>query len=105
MNIMHSSHDHSHSVKKTLLLPPDITSDYDIDRKAVAIYLLTATLIHLSLNFSQTDEIEALTAIYGDEWCVIDEESRIFCIRVTDQTDNPNWILSLQVLVLIIITS
>ena len=49
-----SSHDHSHSVKKTLLLPPDITSDYeyDIDRKSVAVYLLTATLINLALNFS-----------------------------------------------------
>ena len=58
------------------------------------------TVINLVFNFTQADEIEALTAIYGDEWCVIDEQSRIFCIRVSDQTDNPNWTLSLQVSVI-----
>ncbi|KAK7114851.1 hypothetical protein V1264_000840 [Littorina saxatilis] len=45
----------------------------------------------------QADEIEALSAIYGDEWCAVDEESRIFCIRISDNTDSPNWTLSLQI--------
>lgn len=45
----------------------------------------------------QADEIEALSAIYGDEWCVIDAESRIFCIRVSDNTESPKRSLSLQI--------
>ncbi|XP_005093304.1 protein IMPACT [Aplysia californica] len=45
----------------------------------------------------QADEIEALTAIYGDEWCVIDSVSRIYCIRIADSLDDPKWKLSLQV--------
>ncbi|XP_025076162.1 protein IMPACT-like isoform X2 [Pomacea canaliculata] len=43
------------------------------------------------------DEVEALSAIYGDEWCVIDEEAHIFCIRVSDQTQNGKWTLSIQI--------
>jgi hypothetical protein len=38
-----------------------------------------------SLNFHflhQADEIEALSAIYGDEWCVVDEDASTFCIRI-----------------------
>ena len=49
----------------------------------------------------QADEIEALSSIYGDEWCVIDEESRIFCIKVADTSDSPKWSVSLQVICLI----
>ncbi|KAL8590639.1 hypothetical protein ACOMHN_011075 [Nucella lapillus] len=45
----------------------------------------------------QRDEIEALSAIYGDEWCAVDEASQIFCIRIADQTPHPNWTLSLQI--------
>ncbi|CAG5116755.1 unnamed protein product [Candidula unifasciata] len=45
----------------------------------------------------QADEVEALSAIYGDEWCVVDEVSNIYCIRVTDRTEAPKWIVSLQV--------
>ncbi|XP_038069682.1 protein IMPACT-like [Patiria miniata] len=35
----------------------------------------------------QADEIEALTAIYGDDWCVVDEANRIYCIAITDQDE------------------
>ncbi|XP_066575662.1 protein IMPACT isoform X2 [Amia ocellicauda] len=47
---------------------------------------------------TQIDEIEALSAIYGDEWCVIDEASRIFCIQISESKDKPKWTLCLQVL-------
>ncbi|XP_072169770.1 protein IMPACT-A-like [Diadema setosum] len=33
----------------------------------------------------QVDEIEAMSAIYGDDWCVVDEVSRIYCIAVSDE--------------------
>ncbi|XP_038622623.1 protein IMPACT [Tachyglossus aculeatus] len=46
----------------------------------------------------QIDEIEALSSIYGDEWCVIDEAARIFCIRISDHLDHPKWTLCLQVI-------
>ncbi|KAE8598596.1 hypothetical protein XENTR_v10016867 [Xenopus tropicalis] len=47
---------------------------------------------------SQIDEVEALTSIYGDEWCVIDEAERIFCITVSDSSNKPTWTLCLQVI-------
>uniref|UniRef100_A0A6I8NNX1 Protein IMPACT n=1 Tax=Ornithorhynchus anatinus TaxID=9258 RepID=A0A6I8NNX1_ORNAN len=47
---------------------------------------------------SQIDEIEALSSIYGDEWCVIDEAARIFCIRISDHLEHPKWTLCLQVI-------
>ncbi|KAM6219871.1 protein IMPACT [Rhynchocyon petersi] len=46
----------------------------------------------------QNEEIEAMAAIYGDEWCVVDDSAKIFCIRVNDTTKNPKWTLCLQVL-------
>ncbi|XP_004702971.1 protein IMPACT isoform X1 [Echinops telfairi] len=46
----------------------------------------------------QNEEIEAMAAIYGDEWCVVDECAKIFCIRINDTTKNPKWTLCLQVL-------
>ncbi|XP_028855925.1 protein IMPACT isoform X2 [Denticeps clupeoides] len=47
---------------------------------------------------SQIDEIEALSSIYGDEWCVIDEASRIFCINISDDSERPKWTVSLQII-------
>ncbi|XP_053322459.1 protein IMPACT isoform X2 [Spea bombifrons] len=47
---------------------------------------------------SQIDEIEALSSIYGDDWCVIDEAARIFCITISDSTDQLTWTLCLQVI-------
>ncbi|KAM8967696.1 protein IMPACT isoform 2-T2 [Pelodytes ibericus] len=47
---------------------------------------------------SQIDEIEALSSIYGDDWCVIDEAARIFCITISNSADQPNWTLCLQVI-------
>ncbi|XP_075441052.1 protein IMPACT isoform X2 [Ascaphus truei] len=46
----------------------------------------------------QIDEIEALASIYGDEWCVIDEAARIFCITISDSSDRLKWTLCLQVI-------
>ncbi|XP_051019710.1 protein IMPACT isoform X2 [Acomys russatus] len=46
----------------------------------------------------QNEEIEAMAAIYGEEWCVIDECAKIFCIRITDDIDEPKWTLCLQVM-------
>ncbi|KAM9632505.1 protein IMPACT isoform 1-T1 [Trichechus inunguis] len=46
----------------------------------------------------QNEEIEAMAAIYGDEWCVVDDCAKIFCIRVNDTAKNPKWTLCLQVL-------
>lgn len=47
---------------------------------------------------SQIEEIEALSSIYGDEWCVIDEASRIFCIRISEKTQQPKWTVCLQII-------
>ncbi|XP_043543462.1 protein IMPACT [Chiloscyllium plagiosum] len=46
----------------------------------------------------QIDEIEALSSIYEDEWCVIDEAARVFCIRVVDELEHPKWTVCLQVM-------
>ncbi|XP_039610645.1 protein IMPACT isoform X2 [Polypterus senegalus] len=46
----------------------------------------------------QIDEIEALSSIYGEEWCTIDEAARVFCIKVSDGIDKPKWTLCLQVI-------
>ncbi|XP_078543536.1 protein IMPACT isoform X1 [Lissotriton helveticus] len=46
----------------------------------------------------QIDEIEALSSIYGDEWCVIDEAARIFCIRISDPASLSKCSLCLQVI-------
>ncbi|XP_058034340.1 protein IMPACT isoform X1 [Ahaetulla prasina] len=46
----------------------------------------------------QTEEIEALSAIYGDEWCTVDEDEKIFCIKISDCSAQPNWTLNLQVI-------
>lgn len=48
-------------------------------------------------NFFQNEEIEAMAAIYGEEWCVIDDCAKIFCIRISDDIDDPKWTLCLQV--------
>ncbi|XP_045192751.2 protein IMPACT-like [Mercenaria mercenaria] len=45
----------------------------------------------------QRDEIEALSAIYGEEWCVVDEDHRIYCIEVTDGQTKPVWTVCIQV--------
>ncbi|XP_068093383.1 protein IMPACT [Hyperolius riggenbachi] len=47
---------------------------------------------------SQIDEIEALSSIYGDDWCAIDEAERIFCIKISNSSDEPEWTLCLQVI-------
>ncbi|XP_071957504.1 protein IMPACT-B-like isoform X2 [Antedon mediterranea] len=46
----------------------------------------------------QVEEIEALAAIYGDEWCVVDEVSRIFCIAVTEGSEKNTRKVCLQVM-------
>ncbi|KPP73929.1 protein IMPACT-like, partial [Scleropages formosus] len=44
------------------------------------------------------DEIEALSSIYGDEWCVIDEASRIFCIKISGDINTSKWTICLQII-------
>eukprot|EP00069_Balaena_mysticetus_P003647 bmy_16732T0 len=46
----------------------------------------------------RNEEIEAMAAIYGEEWCVIDDCAKIFCIRISDDIDDPKWTLCLQVM-------
>ncbi|KAK3589333.1 hypothetical protein CHS0354_026991 [Potamilus streckersoni] len=45
----------------------------------------------------QADEVEALSAIYGGEWCVVDAANRVYCINIADKQDKPRWSLCLQV--------
>lgn len=45
----------------------------------------------------QCEEIEALSAIYGDDFVVVDEASRIYEIRVSNESDTW-WSGTLQVL-------
>ncbi|XP_053740034.1 protein IMPACT isoform X3 [Synchiropus splendidus] len=47
---------------------------------------------------SQIEEVEALSSIYGDEWCVIDEASRIFCIKISDDMEEPKLTACLQII-------
>ncbi|NWU88462.1 IMPCT protein, partial [Upupa epops] len=44
------------------------------------------------------DEVEALSSIYGEDWCVVDERERIYCIKVADCLEQPKWTLCLQVM-------
>ncbi|XP_060797256.1 protein IMPACT isoform X2 [Neoarius graeffei] len=46
----------------------------------------------------QIEEIEALSSIYGDEWCVIDEASRVFCIKISDDISEPKCSVCLQII-------
>ncbi|XP_051467016.1 protein IMPACT isoform X2 [Apus apus] len=46
----------------------------------------------------QVDEIEALSSIYGEDWCVVDEDEKIYCITISDCLDQPKWTLCLQVI-------
>ncbi|NXG13908.1 IMPCT protein, partial [Grallaria varia] len=46
----------------------------------------------------QIDEIEALSSIYGEDWCVVDEDEKIYCIKIADCLDQPKWTLCLQVM-------
>ncbi|XP_042664598.1 protein IMPACT isoform X1 [Centrocercus urophasianus] len=46
----------------------------------------------------QIDEIEALSSIYGEDWCVVDEDEKIYCIKIGDCLDQPKWTLCLQVI-------
>uniref|UniRef100_A0A3Q4AV63 RWD domain-containing protein n=1 Tax=Mola mola TaxID=94237 RepID=A0A3Q4AV63_MOLML len=44
------------------------------------------------------EEVEALSSIYGDEWCVIDEASRIFCIKISSDSEEPKLTACLQII-------
>ncbi|MEQ2195779.1 hypothetical protein XENOCAPTIV_018187, partial [Xenoophorus captivus] len=47
---------------------------------------------------AQIEEIEALSSIYGDEWCVIDEVSRIFCIKISSDAEEQKMTACLQII-------
>uniref|UniRef100_A0A674P788 Impact RWD domain protein n=1 Tax=Takifugu rubripes TaxID=31033 RepID=A0A674P788_TAKRU len=44
------------------------------------------------------EEIEALSSIYGEEWCVIDEAARIFCIKICNGLEKPKLTACLQII-------
>ena len=48
-------------------------------------------------NCRQDEEIEALSAIYGDDFLMVDPTEKLFDVRVKHE-DNPWWSLTLQVL-------
>ncbi|XP_035758910.1 protein IMPACT [Egretta garzetta] len=50
------------------------------------------------LGVALIDEIEALSSIYGEDWCVVDEAEKIYCIKINDCLDRPKWTLCLQVI-------
>ena len=43
--------------------------------------------MHIIFVF-QADEVEALSVIYGDEWCVLDPAMREYCIKVKNEDLN-----------------
>ena len=45
----------------------------------------------------QADEIEALTSIYGKEWCVVDAASRVYSIDVEGGEETPRLKIALRV--------
>ncbi|XP_047443673.1 protein IMPACT [Mugil cephalus] len=47
---------------------------------------------------AQIEEVEALSSIYGDEWCVIDEASRIFCIKISNDLEETKLTVCLQII-------
>ncbi|XP_014913424.1 protein IMPACT isoform X1 [Poecilia latipinna] len=47
---------------------------------------------------AQIEEVEALSSIYGDEWCVIDEASRIFCIKISSDAEKQKLTACLQII-------
>ncbi|KAK1896283.1 Protein IMPACT-B [Dissostichus eleginoides] len=47
---------------------------------------------------AQIEEVEALSSIYGDEWCVIDEASRIFCIKISNDLEESKLTACLQII-------
>ena len=49
------------------------------------------------LQLMKVDEIEALSAIYGEDWHVINDSSHVFGIKVSDVSKNEHRSLMLQV--------
>lgn len=66
-----------------------------IHTQSIVIFKFLA--VYLVLFALKQDEVEALSSIYGDEWCVVDEEHRIYCIQVDDGQDPPQWTVNIQV--------
>lgn len=50
-----------------------------------------------SNRLRQADEIQALSSIYGDDWCVLDSLTHRYAVRITDSTETPKWKVTLQV--------
>ena len=47
----------------------------------------------------QLDEIEALSSIYADDWCVIDAGTRSYCVKVHSDASKPvDLMVLLQIL-------
>lgn len=55
---------------------------FNVQFASKAAYSISCTQEHL---WFQEEEIEALAAIYGDDWEVVDSESRKYHIRISDE--------------------
>lgn len=55
---------------------------FNVQFASKAAYSISCTQEHL---WFQEEEIEALAAIYGDDWEVVDTESRKYHIRISDE--------------------
>lgn len=55
---------------------------FNVQFASKAAYSISCTQEHL---WFQDEEIEALAAIYGDDWEVVDSESRKYHIRISDE--------------------
>ncbi|XP_040613793.1 protein IMPACT isoform X3 [Mesocricetus auratus] len=86
---------HNSSVK-SLLLP--VLVSWEVSGNRVAVPTGPMAEGDVGSDQKQSEEIEAMAAIYGEEWCVIDDRAKIFCIRISDDIDDPKWTLCLQVM-------
>ncbi|CAL1536509.1 unnamed protein product [Lymnaea stagnalis] len=50
-----------------------------------------------STRLRQADEIQALSSIYGEDWCVLDSSTHRYAVRITDSAETPKWKVTLQV--------
>uniref|UniRef100_A0A3P8UUD3 Impact RWD domain protein n=1 Tax=Cynoglossus semilaevis TaxID=244447 RepID=A0A3P8UUD3_CYNSE len=61
--------------------------------------LLVSLKKHEKEKRQNSNIVEALSSIYGDEWCVIDEASRIFCIQISNSLEEePKLTTCLQII-------
>ncbi|XP_076991869.1 protein IMPACT isoform X2 [Tamandua tetradactyla] len=50
------------------------------------------------MKTNENEEIEAMAAIFGEEWCIVDACAKTFCIKINDNKEHPKWTIGLQVM-------